>query len=40
MIIQKKITKKTRAIIPVHLYGNVANIERLSEISPKKIIFQ
>ncbi len=25
--IQKKITKKTRAIIPVHLYGNVANIE-------------
>ncbi len=33
--IEKKITKKTRAIIPVHLYGNVANIERLSEISKK-----
>ena len=33
--IQKKITKKTRAIIPVHLYGNIANIERLSEISKK-----
>ena len=33
--LQKKITKKTRAIIPVHLYGNVANIERLSEITKK-----
>ena len=30
-----RITKKTRAIIPVHLYGNIANIERLSEISKK-----
>ncbi len=33
--LEKKITKKTRAIIPVHLYGNVANIERLTEISKK-----
>ena len=33
--LEKKITKKTRAIIPVHLYGNVAIIERLSEISKK-----
>ena len=33
--LQKKITKKTRAIIPVHLYGNVANVERLSEIVKK-----
>ncbi len=33
--LQKKITKKTRAIIPVHLYGNVANVKRLSEISKK-----
>ena len=33
--LQKKITKKTRAIIPVHLYGNIANVERLSEISKK-----
>ncbi len=31
----KKITKKTRAIIPVHLYGNVAHVEQLSEISKK-----
>lgn len=33
--LEKKISKKTRAIIPVHLYGNVAIIERLSEISKK-----
>ena len=33
--LEKKITKKTRAIIPVHLYGNVAMIERLAEISKK-----
>ena len=33
--LQKKITKKTRAIIPVHIYGNVANIERLTEITKK-----
>ena len=31
----KKITKNTRAIIPVHLYGNVAHVEQLSEISKK-----
>lgn len=36
--IKKKITKKTRAIIPVHLYGNVADIEKLSEISKKNHI--
>ena len=33
--LEKKITKKTRAIIPVHLYGNVAQLERLSEIAKK-----
>jgi len=33
--LQKKITKKTRAIIPVHLYGNVAHIEKLSDIAKK-----
>ena len=31
--LEKKINKKTRAIIPVHLYGNVAHVEKLSEIS-------
>ena len=33
--LSKKISKKTRAIIPVHLYGNVACVERLKEISKK-----
>ena len=33
--LEKKITKKTRAIIPVHLYGNVAQVEKLSEIAKK-----
>ena len=31
----KKITKKTKAIIPVHLYGNVALVDQISEISKK-----
>lgn len=31
----KKITKKTRAVIPVHLYGNVALVEQISEIAAK-----
>ena len=31
----KKITKKTRAIIPVHLYGNVAPVEEISEIASR-----
>jgi dTDP-4-amino-4,6-dideoxygalactose transaminase len=33
--LEKKITKKTRAIIPVHLYGNVAFIDHISEIARK-----
>ena len=33
--IKKKITKKTRAIIPVHLYGNIADTEEIAEISTK-----
>ena len=33
--VQKKITRKTKAIIPVHLYGNVSHVETLSEISKK-----
>lgn len=33
--LQKKITKKTKAIMPVHLYGNVAYIDKISEISQK-----
>ncbi|MFM8658764.1 MAG: DegT/DnrJ/EryC1/StrS family aminotransferase [Candidatus Nitrosotenuis sp.] len=34
----KKITKKTKAIMPVHLYGNVAYIDEISEIASKKSI--
>lgn len=33
--LQKKITNKTKAIIPVHLYGNVAFLDRISEIAKK-----
>ena len=33
--IERKITKNTRAIIPVHLYGNIADVKRLNEISKK-----
>ena len=33
--LQRKITKKTRAIIPVHLYGNMAHVDQISEISKK-----
>jgi dTDP-4-amino-4,6-dideoxygalactose transaminase len=34
----KKITKKTKAIMPVHLYGNVAYIDEITEIAAKKNI--
>ena len=33
--LKKKITKKSKAIIPVHLYGNVAYMDEISEISNK-----
>lgn len=33
--LERKITKKTRAIIPVHLYGNVAFLDRIGEIAKK-----
>lgn len=36
--LQKKITKKTKAIIPVHLYGHVAYIEEIREIARKNNI--
>lgn len=36
--LHKKITKKTRAIMPVHLYGNIAYIDRILEIA-KNIIY-
>jgi dTDP-4-amino-4,6-dideoxygalactose transaminase len=33
--LEKKITKKSKAVIPVHLYGNVAYMDEISEISSK-----
>ncbi|MCX8083997.1 MAG: DegT/DnrJ/EryC1/StrS aminotransferase family protein [Calditerrivibrio sp.] len=33
--IEKAITKKTKAIIPVHIYGNMCNIRKISMIAKK-----
>ena len=33
--LERKITPETRAIIPVHLYGNVAYVDELAEISAR-----
>jgi dTDP-4-amino-4,6-dideoxygalactose transaminase len=33
--LRKKVTKKAKAIIPVHLYGNVAYIDEIAEIAKK-----
>ena len=33
--LRKKITKKTKAIMPVHLYGNFAHMQEISEIANK-----
>ncbi len=33
--LERKITKKSKAVIPVHLYGNVAHIDEISEIAGK-----
>lgn len=40
--IEKLITKKTVAILPVHVYGNVCNVEKINEIAKKhnlKVIY-
>ncbi len=37
-LIEKKITKKTKAIIPVNLYGQSANYEKIRKISKKNNI--
>ena len=33
--LQKKISKKSKAIIPVHIFGNIAHIEQILKISKK-----
>ena len=37
--IRKAITKKTKAIIPVHLYGSVCNIQEIIEIARENNLF-
>jgi len=37
--IRKAITKKTKAMIPVHLYGSVCNIEEIIEIARENNLF-
>lgn len=34
-LIEKKITSKTKAIIPVHLYGNVCDMDKIMQIAKK-----
>lgn len=38
-LISEKITDKTRAIIPVHLFGQMANIGRINEIAKENNLF-
>jgi len=37
--IEKKITKKTRAIFPVHLYGQICEMDKISKIAKKHNLF-
>ena len=37
--IKRKITKNTKAIIPVHLYGNIAFIERILEVANQNNLY-
>lgn len=38
-LIEKKITSRTKAVIPVHLYGQVCNIEKIKELCDKYNLF-
>jgi len=38
-LIEEKITEKTRAILPVHMYGNPANMNKIVEIAKKHDLY-
>ncbi|MCL5018368.1 MAG: DegT/DnrJ/EryC1/StrS family aminotransferase [Candidatus Pacearchaeota archaeon] len=38
-LIESKITSRTKAIIPVHLYGNSCNMDKINEIAKKYNLF-
>jgi len=38
-LIEEKITKKTKAIIPVHLYGQPCNMEKINKIAKENNLF-
>lgn len=38
-VIEKAITPKTKAIVPVHLYGHAADVEKIMEIAKKHNLF-
>ena len=38
-LIESKITERTKAIIPVHLYGNVCDMDKIKEIAEKNNLF-
>ncbi|MGN1268082.1 MAG: DegT/DnrJ/EryC1/StrS family aminotransferase [Candidatus Aphodocola sp.] len=38
-LIEKAITKNTKAIFPVHIYGNSANMDRINEIAKKHNLY-
>jgi len=37
--IEEKITKKTRAILPVHLYGKLCDMEKICEIAKRHNLY-
>jgi len=37
--VKKKISEKTKAIIPVHMYGNMCNMSQIMEIAKEKSLF-
>lgn len=37
--LERVITERTKAVIPVHIFGNVANIERITQIAKKHKLF-